>query len=67
MMSLTFETNGKTKTVRGDEVAFLYPSIAAEGDFFITLKNGKQFRAKNVKEHTLESGYESIAAQQSFY
>lgn len=63
MTCFNFESGGKRKSVNKEDVAFMFPSIVEEGEVFITLKTGKQFRAKHVEEFDFDSGYKLIAAR----
>lgn len=48
--------------VNQEDVAFEFPSISSEDDSFITLKNGKQYRAKHLREHVCNGDHELITA-----
>ncbi len=56
-MMVTFEANGRKITVDSNAIAHSFPSIVSEGECFITLKNGRQFRARNVSEQDVEGDH----------
>ncbi|MBT9429502.1 hypothetical protein [Candidatus Symbiopectobacterium endolongispinus] len=60
-MIVTFEANGRKITVDSDAIAYSFPSIVSEGEFFITLKNGRQFRARHVSKHDVEGDHSLCA------
>lgn len=45
-----FLLDGRECSVGSEDVAFCYPSICEEGNYFFTLNNGQRFRATEVKE-----------------
>ena len=57
MVYLKFESNGRSRTINRNEVAFIFPSIVEKEEVFITLKTGKQYRARHVEELNLYSGH----------
>lgn len=46
---LSFISNGKARVVNQQDIAFSYPSIINSAETFIVLRNGKQYRAREVK------------------
>ncbi len=52
MSSISFTCGKKQISVPSEDVAFYFPSIVENGTFFVTTKDGKQYRATSLRENT---------------
>jgi len=48
----TFTCNGNEYVISQKDVAYFHPSTANEGQHFVMMQNGKQYRAENLVEIT---------------
>ncbi|MEH0874554.1 hypothetical protein QM999_07445 [Pectobacterium cacticida] len=54
MSSISFTCGKKQISVPSENVAFYFPSIVKNGAFFVTMKDGKQYRATYLRENTTD-------------
>ncbi|MCA6972136.1 hypothetical protein LF935_21080 [Pectobacterium carotovorum] len=54
MTSISFTCGKKQISVPSEDVAFYFPSIIENGAFFVTMKDGKQYRATSLRENTTD-------------
>jgi hypothetical protein len=48
----TFSCNGREYVISHKDVAYFHPSTTNEGQHFVMMQNGKQYRAENLVEIT---------------
>ncbi|WP_440482829.1 hypothetical protein [Serratia marcescens] len=48
----TFTCNGNEYVISQKDVAYFHPSTANEGQHFVMMQNGKQYRTENLVEIT---------------
>ncbi|CAI0865883.1 Uncharacterised protein [Serratia quinivorans] len=48
----TFTCNGSEYVISQKDVAYFHPSTTNEGQHFVMMQNGKQYRAENLVEIT---------------
>ncbi|MEL5513467.1 hypothetical protein PTR77_14190 [Serratia bockelmannii] len=46
----SFTCNGRDYAIPQKDIAYLHPSTADNGRYFVMMKNGKQYRAENLVE-----------------
>lgn len=46
----TFTCNSRDFVVQQKDVAYFHPSTTNEGQYFVMMQNGKQYRAENLVE-----------------
>ncbi|WBL75225.1 hypothetical protein [Serratia liquefaciens] len=48
----TFNCNSRDFVVQQKDIAYFHPSTTNEGQYFVMMQNGKQYRAENLVEIT---------------